>query len=160
MRVTIGGVDSADRLLAEFTGPALVKREKAALRAAGAPLRTAIRAAAPSGPTGNLKRAIRVATLRGTPPAMIVGARRGGFRRTTETSRKPKPSAPHAHLVTGGTRPHLIAPRGKALRIGRFIIGEPVRHPGAKANPFVDRAGSAALPSAVSAYERKLLEGL
>jgi hypothetical protein len=65
-------------------------------------------------------------------------------------------NARHAHLVHDGTRPHVIRAknrasagragglfRRKAMVIpigGRLVFARSVRHPGAKAQPFLDRA--------------------
>lgn len=53
-------------------------------------------------------------------------------------------TARHAHLVHDGTAGHGIAPkRAKHLRIpssGRALFRQSAAHPGAKANPFLDRA--------------------
>lgn len=56
-------------------------------------------------------------------------------------------SAPHARFVHEGTRPHLIRVRpGKKslrffwLRVGGVVYPVQVRHPGTKANPFLNRA--------------------
>ncbi len=59
-------------------------------------------------------------------------------------------TAPHAHLVHDGTKPHLIpAPKDPLKRRKMFPLyagGRPVRHPGARANPFLVRAAEEALP--------------
>ncbi|PWI06533.1 hypothetical protein DIZ27_32860 [Streptomyces sp. NWU339] len=47
-------------------------------------------------------------------------------------------------FVLDGTRPHIIRPRrAKALRFetgGRVVFAKRVRHPGTRANPFLQRA--------------------
>lgn len=53
-------------------------------------------------------------------------------------------TSPHAHLVHGGTRPHEIRTKhSKAIVIGGHVIGGKVRHPGAKAQPFLTEAAEA-----------------
>lgn len=50
--------------------------------------------------------------------------------------------APHAHLVTEGTKAHLVTsnkPHGR-LVIKGHVVPAPVHHPGAKANPFLTEA--------------------
>lgn len=50
----------------------------------------------------------------------------------------------YAAFVNDGTRPHTIRPRTKqVLRFqvgGRVVFAKVVNHPGARANPFLDRA--------------------
>lgn len=55
-----------------------------------------------------------------------------------------KPKAPHAHLVHEGTKEHPIYPKkSRFLRFSagdRLIFARFLMHPGAKKNPFLDRA--------------------
>jgi hypothetical protein len=57
--------------------------------------------------------------------------------------------APHAQFVIHGTRPHIIRPKDKkALRWvmgNRFIFAKFVRHPGNKADNYIDRAADDAV---------------
>ncbi len=46
---------------------------------------------------------------------------------------------PHAHLVHFGTRPHTIAGNPR-LAIGGVVIGGAIRHPGARAQPYLTDA--------------------
>lgn len=50
----------------------------------------------------------------------------------------------YAEYVNDGTRPHIIRPRrARALRFtvgGQVVYARVVRHPGTRANPFLDRA--------------------
>lgn len=50
----------------------------------------------------------------------------------------------YAEYVNDGTRPHIIRPRrAQALRFvvgGQIVFARVVRHPGTRANPFLDRA--------------------
>lgn len=50
----------------------------------------------------------------------------------------------YAAMVNDGTSPHIIRPRrAQALRFtvgGRVVYAKLVRHPGTRANPFLDRA--------------------
>lgn len=52
--------------------------------------------------------------------------------------------ARHAHLVHDGTKPHWIRSREGRVMVfraaGRTVIARAVRHPGAKAQPFLDEA--------------------
>lgn len=51
-------------------------------------------------------------------------------------------TAPHAHLVHGGTKPHNMAAKGaRVFKIGGHIIRtKSLHHPGAKAQPFLTDA--------------------
>lgn len=56
----------------------------------------------------------------------------------------------YGHMVIGGTQPHNILPKkGKGLKFGT-TFRRSVIHPGAKANPFMDRA-AAQIPRALDA---------
>lgn len=58
--------------------------------------------------------------------------------------------APHAHLVHDGTKGHWIRSEHggvMAFRIrGKAVIARAVWHPGARANPFMDRALEQSIP--------------
>jgi hypothetical protein len=87
---------------------------------------------APIGPTGNLKRSLIAAPARvspSLPPAAFALVKRK--------------IAPHLHLVSFGTKPHVIAPKQrKRLKIGgsSHPISGGVAHPGSEGNPFFERA--------------------
>lgn len=53
-------------------------------------------------------------------------------------------TAPHAHLVHDGTKAHWIRSREGRVMVfgvaGRIVLTRAVRHPGAKAQPFLERA--------------------
>lgn len=49
-------------------------------------------------------------------------------------------TSPHAVLVQGGTRPHLVATSGQTITIGSRVIRGPIHHPGAKPNPYLEDA--------------------
>lgn len=58
--------------------------------------------------------------------------------------------APHAHLVHNGTKSHMIpAPKDPVKRKRAFPLfagGRAMRHPGARANPFLLKAAEETLP--------------
>jgi len=58
--------------------------------------------------------------------------------RTTGNVATIEATDPEALLVEKGSRPHVITPRGKVLRLadGRFVTG-PVAHPGVRPRPFL-----------------------
>lgn len=58
------------------------------------------------------------------------------------------------HLVVGGTSPHLIRTRRKsALTVGGSLYEE-VMHPGARANPFMDRAAQSSFTESTKAFQK------
>ena len=74
-----------------------------------------------------------------------------------------KTKAPHAHLVHDGTEPHQILARTKeSARAGwmwyRGSTLWPVRHPGAKAQPFLDDAAEQTKGEIEKAMQEKALE--
>jgi hypothetical protein len=101
---------------------------KVLLEEGGKPMRDRLRAAAPKGPTGNLRRAVqaRIAREKALLTAVYVSVRRS--------------IAHHLHLVTGGTKPHATTPTKKRAVYWGGIKGDrPVRsaqHPGAKPNDY------------------------
>lgn len=159
----VRGVEELVRQLDQFDNPELDKRMKKALLAGARELRKEIVRQAPE-KTGTLKRSIRAKALRdrpGMPPAAVVGPRRSRTKRLRERTAQGLRAtdwAPHAHLVIAGTKAHAIRARGKrALRIpglgGVHFVREIV-HPGADANPFVERAIRAAEGRALDAVRR------
>ena len=58
--------------------------------------------------------------------------------------------APHAHLVEAGTSPHVIRATKMAVNLhvmvipiaGHLLLMAAVHHPGARANPFMERAAA------------------
>lgn len=93
-----------------------------------------IRAEAPVA-KGGLRRSVKARAGRAGPRGrgFIAGATVG-------------PTAPHRHLVTRGTNRHSLTVkrpgRGPYVALGRDIVrlASTVTHPGAKSDPFVDRA--------------------
>jgi len=112
------------------------------LRPAGPILKKNVKALAPQGQTGNLKRSIRVRTLRGQPPAVSV--------------HPTYKIAPHKHLVHEGTTTRFRTRIG-----GRFAY---VRNPTpaqlstgrAKPNPFFTRAWKAVQSQVLNVTQDKL----
>lgn len=161
--VTVKGLDIVQKILASFEQPELDKRQKRALLVGARVLRKHIRAATPVGPTGNLRRAVRAKALRDRPglgPAAVAGirtGRSGRLREKTETGLRAQDWAPHGGLVTGGTRPHTIRARGKAMAFEGRVVRS-VQHPGTAPNAFVARAVGAHLQGAIRAYEAELFK--
>lgn len=99
----------------------------------------------------------------------LVPVRRGVLRKSIKVSSRVKnglitvsvkaggKGARHAHLVELGTKPHLI-PRGS--RRGFKTVSAPIRHPGAKAKPYMRPAFNnkvRAAIDAITAYIEKRL---
>ena len=141
-------VTMADTVTPYLEAIAEEKRAKALRAATTAAAKAAVprlAAATPVGRTGNLRDAVRHKAMR----------KRYGIGSVVAPMGK---KARHRHLVTGGTKPHVIAgPPGGFLRIGDRYLRS-VHHPGARANPFVDRAAagmaSASEPAFIARIER------
>lgn len=116
------------------------KRSKALRSATTAGAKSAVpilRAATPRGATGNLVDSVRHKAMRKRYGLGSVVAPMGA-------------KARHRHLVSFGTKAHVIpGPPGGFLRIGDRYLRS-VRHPGAQPNPFVDRSA----PSMEAAADR------
>lgn len=58
----------------------------------------------------------------------------------------------YAHMVLGGTKPHLIRARPHgALVLAGGLIMKKVQHPGSRANPFMERGINASKDAAIKA---------
>lgn len=127
---------------------------KKALRRMAQVLKVAMRAEAPDsgnshadmamGTKGKLKKSFRYDTPKGGYD-VLVGTR-----------------ARHAHLVEYGTRAHLTpAVNRKAVKWdsgGEMRIAKSAPHPGARANPFMDRAYQKALPDVMDRLKKSVEE--
>ena len=81
----------------------------------------------------------------------IIGPRRGRFSRTVK-KQKTEVDAFYAHMVEGGTKPHVIprvTKKGKRTGLmvfnagGEKVFARKVGHPGTRAQPFLQKAGKA-----------------
>lgn len=132
-----GGAEVQAELLA-YPAKVEAKVVRASLRAGAVVLREAIKADAPKR-TGALAGTVKVKTKKkgGT---LLAGVRVGDK----------KKGVFYAHMVLGGTKAHSInVKQAKGLNLGG-TSRKSVQHPGARANPFVDRARSA-IPRALDA---------
>lgn len=97
------------------------------------------------GVPGELKRSVKVRRIRSNPAIGVVIGPMGK-------------TAFHRWWVTRGTKPHLIRPKdGGFLRLA-FGFVKLVEHPGAKANPFVARAGARVDSQALDVAEATIME--
>lgn len=121
--------------------------------------------------TGLLRRSIRVSVRADRRRGAVVATiKAGGGRGSVITSKgrgrvvEKRQGAFYARFVEKGTRPHTIKPRGaKALAIGKTgVTVEVVRHPGARARPFMantfDRKHALAIQALADYLRRRLPE--
>lgn len=152
-------LDAAIRRLDRYRDRPLQQRAQRAYLAGAQLLANRQRAAAPKGPTGNLRASIRARQNR----------LRGGNEMAAATAGTRFRKAPHRHLVTRGTNAHaLIGVRsgakyavlpaggggaslgfsvpsisfgggtGPSQRVGNVRLAADLWHPGSRANPFID----------------------
>lgn len=102
---------------------------------------------APKVVSGELNVGIKKATILLQGEARKEAPVKTGFLRNRITSQTMplkgiiRSRAPYSIFVHEGTRPHIIEVRRKrVLSDGSNIFGTRVRHPGTKANPFMERA--------------------
>lgn len=124
--IDVRGADELRRELEKAMGPELRKTLQKATNASGKFLKPHVQAAAPRR-TGRLRKSISSRQARRNRPATVISARpRIAFYR---------------HMVIGGTKAHRIRfPDQKAAGVAKTQGN--IRHPGARANPFIDRAAS------------------
>jgi len=121
--VRVEGFDAIEKFLNGWSASEVDKRMRKALGKGAAVLARGIRVAAPIGPTGNIRRAVRSRMLRNRPglgPAAVAGVRRKrGARIVLKTAQglRRQDWAPHAGLVQGGHRTR----GGGHVRPNRFV---------------------------------------
>jgi HK97 gp10 family phage protein len=107
---------------------------------------------------GDLRRQIRTTSVKTNK---VTGQVTGTVKPKQTKSHKKKGQARagrYLHFVTAGTKPHDITPKRMiALKVGGQIVSR-VEHPGARAQPFMDRAIKAAWVSATRAFDFKFDE--
>lgn len=129
---------------------------RAAIAAAASPVNKAAKGFAPV-ETRALKRSIgiKVKTYKSGAIVAVVGVRRGDKYQSFDKQGRLRIPAFYQHLVHGGTKPHPLnkgvtlrdIARGKARKVTRM-------HPGAKANPFLEKAWNASKAQSMAAVER------
>lgn len=144
-------MDKAIARIAKYEARPLARRAQQAYIEGARLMVRPIRAAAPLGPTGNLRRSVAARSNRlraGEMSAATVGTR---FR-----------IAPHRHLVTGGTKPHSLAGKRKGpwsvFPDGQVRANASLMHPGSKANPFQDRVVASLAPQVQSFINARVLD--
>ena len=132
--IDIRGVKEAQRVLSKVEGAALKKTLQRGTNAGAKLLKPKVQAEAPRR-TGKLRKSISAGQAKRERPSAIVKAR-------------PK-VAYYRHMVMGGTKAHRIRfPDQKAAGLPKTAGN--IAHPGARANPFIERVGRR--------YERETVE--
>lgn len=131
----------ASRAIAHMRG-LTVKLQKQimrkAMRTSGNMARSALRKAAPKGPTGNLRKSVYARPFtRGNAVGITVGF-----------------TAPHQHLVEGGTKPRYRKGKGRLRRIFGVKGGYTGVMP---ANPFFERKMQSLDPKIRASLEDKIV---
>ena len=146
-------MDKAIARIAKYEAKPLERRARQAYIEGARLLVRPIRGAAPVGPTGNLRRSVAARSNRlraGEMAAATVGTRQR--------------IAPHRHLVTGGTKAHSLQAKrpGKSpwsrMPDGSVIPNRFLRHPGSRADPFVDRVVGDLAPKVQSFINARVLD--
>lgn len=129
-----------------------------AVRAGSAEIRKTMKAYAPVGVTGALKKSLTNIVAKSKPNSDKILGVIGPRRKFTKDGAKP---AKYAHLVEGGTAPHRIMPKlGKPLlRLvvnGRVRYVTSVNHGGAKPRRFISNTAATSANAARMRFESKL----
>ncbi len=95
------------------------------------------------GTPGEMRKSVKVRRIRSNPAIGVVVAPMGK-------------TAFMRHWVAGGTKPHLIRPKGGGFLALAFGAVKLVHHPGAKPNPFVGRGIARANTEALDVTERTI----
>lgn len=137
--VEIRGIPEVQTMLGKLEGPAAKKALQAATKEGGKVLKKTVKAEAPRGATGNLRKSVSARTVRRDRPGTVVS---------------PRPKiAFYRHMVIGGTKAHMIRfPDQKAAGVPKS--GGNIPHPGAKPNPFVSRGFDRGQAAAMAAVEK------
>lgn len=152
MSVRVEGLEQAQTALKRLEYNARRRVVSAGVRAANAEAVKRARSAAPVD-QGNLRRQIRASVRIDRKSGKVIGRVRPKATKT-EKGKGHSKAAAYLHLVIRGTKPHGI---GGPVVIGGQIVSR-VQHPGARPNPFMDRAAQAAFTPSVAAFTRKFRE--
>lgn len=148
--VEIKGAAELKRFLASFPVEIEKKESRNALRAGAKVLEQEVKAEIPV-KSGDLRASARVSTGSKKDGYVYAHVKVGG-------NRKGDPF--YAHMVHGGTKPHEIKPRRFASLFIAGLFRKLVKHPGAKANPFMKRAFDNKAGAAVEAISARLRAGI
>lgn len=143
MSVKVDMVDTVSPYLERISEEKRAKALRTSTTAGAKAAVPVLRAATPVGKTGNLQGSVRHKAMK----------RRYGIGSVVAPMGK---KASHRHLVVGGTKAHVIpGPAGGALRVGNRYL-RAVHHPGAKPNPFIDRAADQMDAAATRAFDDRI----
>ncbi len=146
----VKGLPELEKVLAELPVKLETKILRGAMRAGATVILNEAKARVPV-KSGRLAKTLRISTSvkRGVVTARVVAGNR-------------KQGVFYAHLVEGGSGPHIIkARRAKYLRLHGNVFIKRLAHPGARKNPFLRPAldaGSGAALDAIAVYIRKRLD--
>ena len=131
------GMKELDRMLKQLPRSMSKTVMRNTLKKAAKPIQVEAKMNAPVGATGNLKDSIVISTK------LKKGQRRAAMR-LGEVVMYVGSTAPHAHLVEFGIKPHSIVPKKKNVLASQdAVFGKSVEHPGTTANPFFRTAWDA-----------------
>ena len=146
----VEGIGEAVKRLTRLEQKARRRVVNAGVRAACKPALQAAKGLVPVR-TGGLRASLRIGSVR-------LDRRTGTVTGTINAGEKSKRMAKkgltafYAHMVAGGTRPHVItARRARALKIGTGFARS-VQHPGTKPDPFFEDAAERAFTAAVGKF--------
>ena len=150
--VDVRGIPKVMAALDSLTGPKLKVALQKASSAGAKALKPFVQAEAPVGPSGNkytkrgaLRRSISARKAKRDLPAAVVSAR-------------PK-VAFFRHMVIGGTKAHAIRfPNQVAAGVPKTQGN--IRHPGARANPFIARGYQKGESAALAAIDKAIVDYL
>lgn len=149
--VEIKGAAELHRFLSQLPVELEKKESRNALRAGAKVLEQEVKAEIPV-KEGELRASTKV----------TAGAKKGGLVYAhVKVGGKKKGDPFYAHMVHEGTKPHEIKPRRFGSLFFAGLFRKLVKHPGAKANPFMRRAfdnKAGAAIDAVAAYLRTRIE--
>lgn len=164
--IEIRGIEQAISNLKTLEYNARRRSVSAAVRSANAVIVQAAKAAAPRR-TGALADSIRGSAKLDRSTGTVIGTITF---KSTKAQKKKGRDAYYAHMVIGGTKPHVIPgvrkrrqPGGKSVRQYAVIGGRPysrVQHPGIKGNPFMERVADVHAAAAVEAFQTRFSEAI
>ena len=144
----VAGVEEVTKALLEFPVQFEARASRKGLRTMANVMKGVI---LPMVPVGSRAQHVGASSdLRGT--LRVSTSKRGKVLHATVKIGDRRKGVFYAHMVLGGTKPHVIkAQPGGALRLLGGIIKKQVQHPGAKANDFMGRGNLAARDAALKA---------
>ena len=158
--VHIEGADFAVEALKQVEFAVRRRVLSAAVRAANAVVVREAKLLAPTGATGMLKKQIR-GTVKFDPRGGLITGHVRSAATKKQRGKGIHNAARYAHLVIGGTKPHVIqrAEDGPALATPSGFYTR-IQHPGSKPRPFMEQAADKCFREAVAHFESKLEERL